>query len=166
MKKIFVFVAVAVALVLAYKCGDSFGYKAGFDAGYAYDCREELGAVAKYAEIVERKGNAIHRKMNRIASDTLSDSLKWGNFHKSSYPLMLAELNNCCIDSASYYNLTMDQKKKYRLQYLLGYKNRNKSQKVLDQEHSSCLSRAKTEQDSLACPRQYKSLKTMFKDMK
>ena len=51
------FIIILIALMafsLGYKVGENGGYKEGFDEGYSYDCRAELGRVAEFVYSIKK----------------------------------------------------------------------------------------------------------------
>ena len=43
-----------MAFSLGFKVGENSGYKDGFDEGYSYDCRAELGKVAEFVYSIKK----------------------------------------------------------------------------------------------------------------
>lgn len=47
MKKIPYIVLLVFVALMAYKIGDSRGFKAGYEMGYTYDCQEEIRVLKR-----------------------------------------------------------------------------------------------------------------------
>lgn len=53
--KFFIIILIALmAFSLGFKVGENNGYKSGFDEGYSYDCRAELGKVAEFVYSIKK----------------------------------------------------------------------------------------------------------------
>lgn len=114
-------VCFVVVAVVAFLLGDRTGYNDGWDEGYSYDCRDELGNVAGYAVSVAGKSKALEKKLFESERRRLPDSLLWGNFRQFILPghEFFVVSGGCCKDSVEYYEkLAIEQKIEYRQLYI------------------------------------------------
>lgn len=66
-----------VAFLAGYRLGSARAYDRGFDDGYSYDCRAELGNIAKYVYSVKKDlrnvGDSLHLVRQNLRSAIVTD---------------------------------------------------------------------------------------------
>lgn len=81
----FVVLAILLVAFVAYKIGDSRGFQAGYEAGYVYDCKDEIKSLREAHEDLKKAVNYAQKKATEVQTenarlvysrDHLQDSLR------------------------------------------------------------------------------------------
>lgn len=97
---IFMVILCALFFVCGYKYGDSRGYEDGFNEGYRYDCKDEIGTLYKQVKANSKALEFTDSSMRKILHE--NDSLKRQEYYKKRHADSLAWLDQFSKDSLKY----------------------------------------------------------------
>lgn len=69
----------------AYKLGDKHGYEEGYQVGYTYDCREDIKALQRVTNALQKSVNSAREQVVKVQSDNArlrGDSMKFDNYRE------------------------------------------------------------------------------------
>lgn len=89
-----------IAGYMGYKYGDSVGYAAGYEEGYRYDCKDEIGLIYNQVEAQSKAIAFTDSALKKILHE--NDSLKRQEYYKKRFEDSLVIANQFSIDSVRY----------------------------------------------------------------
>ena len=90
----------ALFFACGYKVGDSSGYKDGYEVGYRYDCKEEIGTIYNQVQSQSRALSYTDSVIKKVMRE--NDSLKRKEYYQKRLEDSLAVVNTFTLDSVKY----------------------------------------------------------------
>ena len=88
---------------MGYKFGDSRGYADGFEIGYRYDCKDEIGLINEQVQAQSKALVYTDSALKRILRE--NDSLKRKEYYQKRYNDSISLVNQFSTDSSKYYRV-------------------------------------------------------------
>lgn len=96
----FVLLGWLISGYMGYKIGDARGYKDGYEIGYRYDCKDEIGVIYNQVEAQSKAIAFTDSALKKILHE--NDSLKRQEYYKKRFEDSLVIANQFSIDSVRY----------------------------------------------------------------
>lgn len=92
-----------IAGYMGYKYGDSVGYADGYNVGYLYDCKDEIGLINDQVQAQSKALVYTDSALKRILRE--NDSLKRKEYYQKRYNDSISLVNQFSTDSSKYYRV-------------------------------------------------------------
>ena len=90
----------ALFFACGYKIGDAGGYKAGYEEGYRYDCKDEISTLYSQVKATSKALNYTDSSLKKILHE--NDSLKRKEYYQKRFNDSLAYSRQFNKDSVKY----------------------------------------------------------------
>lgn len=85
LKNLFIVIIIVIVAISAYKMGDKHGYEEGFQVGYTYDCREDIKALQRVTNALQKSVDFAREQVVKVQNDNArlrGDSMKFDNYRE------------------------------------------------------------------------------------